>query len=240
MNTSLFKVVLPMALLGLGAFSIAGNRNPLVQPRIFDFVERAENAAFMGQYEEAAACAEAVMMKPVLRVAVDNSGLDFVTKLKAQNALEKATQEWTRVLNGDVQFEIVSGRSADIRVTYNSDVRHIGREVAGVATWSRQVINLNGNFVSRVKADIELRTIHPNGTAMSEDSMTQSSMHELGHVLGLWDSAVVGDVMGPLKMEAPATKLSNRELNAISEVRQTAYAIWESCVSAMNMNRSRR
>lgn len=228
-----FRASLLSALVSAASLGLAVERNPLIQPRVSELVDRAQFAATMGRYQEAMACTEAVMLKPVVALSVDFGGLDEAARLKAERALHRATDEWETTFGGDTKFVFVGSGPADIRISYDSDVTHLGREVAGTATWSRQVYDWGtSGFTSYVSADIQLRTVLPGGGAMSEDALVQTSLHEIGHVFGLWDSAVQGEVMGPLNVDRPVTSLSFRERDAILEVRSVAYSIWQTCASS--------
>ena len=227
------------AVLMLSAGSWAGTvraklRSPLIQTNVVRMLERAEMATDRGQFYEAMACVEAVTLKPVVKIGFDPKGMNFGEWLTARKTLARAVENWEEVLGGEVEFELSAPKKADIRVSFLPEVKHLGRDVAGTATWSRQVMQWGrDDFMSRVKASVRVRTVLPDGSLMPEDAMVQATMHEIGHVFGLWDSAVVGEVMGPLRLDRPATSFSARELNALHDLRDSAKMIWEASVSAI-------
>jgi hypothetical protein len=55
--------------------------------------------------------------------------------------------------------------------------------------------------------------------------MTQALLHEFGHVLGLTDSPRVGDVMGPLRLDKPATRPTEAEVLSLLQLRSQATSL---------------
>ncbi len=231
-RTSFFALTLFVA-----SFSYSADANPLIQTRVNELLDRAETSLVNGSYEEAMACTEAVLLKPILTVSVDTAGLPTLQRDQAEEVISEALSSWEENLNYEVTFIRGEASDADIKIGFRDTVYHLGRSVAGVATWSRQVYNWGNRFTSRVAAEIKIRTLDDGGELVSHDAMLQSSMHEVGHVLGLWDSARVGDLMGPLQRSRPVTKPTDHELESLMFIRNRAIHVMQGCLTAMKRSR---
>lgn len=221
----------------LAVASFAGERNPLIQNRVNDLLDRAETSMSSGRFEEAVACTEAILLKPIVNVYVDTKGLPDSEMEQAEEVTSKALSTWEESLNYEVTFMRSEESEADIKIGFRDSVYHLGRSVAGIAVWSRQVYNWGNRFTSRVSAEIKIRTHDENGQLVSPEAMLQTSLHEVGHVLGLWDSARVGDVMGPLMVSRPVTKPTEREIEALLAVRNRAVYVSQGSLTALKRSR---
>lgn len=206
--------------------------DPLVQPRVQELLDRAERSLQSGSFSEAMACTEAVLLKPTLNVNVKVQGLSDSESDQAEAVVSDALSAWEEALGYEVVFLRSEANEADVTISFAPSVRHLGREVAGVANWSRQVYNWGGTFSTRVSADIKVRTTTIDGAAMSAACLKHATMHELGHVLGLSDSARVGDLMGPMDVSRPATGPSDRELSTLLGYRSRAVSAMQACLTA--------
>ncbi len=210
----------------LGMASVAGahqDRNPLVQPRFYDTVERASGLLNQGKYGEATANANLILMRDRIKISVDVSGAQSGRQLEALEAVSSAIKMWEDSLDGEVSFVVVPQGQGDIRVAYADGVTMQGDEVAGYSVWSRQVLNwANGLCTTYLTADVSLRTQLPDGSALTREAMKHTAGHELGHILGLWDSPHPGDLMGPLDPKHPAAGPSGHELSALRDIRRDA------------------
>jgi hypothetical protein len=73
-----------------------------------------------------------------------------------------------------------------------------------------------------------LRTTTLKKRPMPFEVIRHEACHELGHVLGLDDTNIVGAVMGPLDLNRPASGPSDAEVEAVRLVRTEATRLLES------------
>ena len=222
-----------MALAGVCSSSGLANESGygnLIQPKIVELIQQANTAQLRGENARAMACAEAVTMPGSVKVRVFLDGVPLDQQLKISSAVERSLKQWEQAVDGQTQFEIVSSGPASIRIRAANSVRLMGKEIAGHAVWSRDVQDWGlGQFRAKVSADIDLRYERPDGGYFSEDALVHATMHELGHVLGLWDSPEIGTIMGPLQLDRPVTALSQSEINSLMSARNQAWIVAEAC-----------
>ena len=218
-------MTLMLATLVLPAFGQPG-RNPLVQRRVHELVDRAQVALEQGRLAEAQACADLVLIRRTVRVRVDYTNVPSNQLPAADRAVRDTLIMWQDTLDGEVTFQLVSSGTADVRIRYAPSVRTQGREIGAFATWSRNLWQWSeDSFDYRISADITLRTHKPNGEAMTYGAWRHTAGHELGHVLGLWDSGRVGDLMGPVDLDRPVLEPTAREREALLSTRGIAMQV---------------
>ncbi|MCB0825766.1 MAG: matrixin family metalloprotease [Armatimonadetes bacterium] len=200
-------------------------RSQLVQPKVYELLDRAINSYQGGNYNEALACVDLVSLGKPIRVSIDFSGVSPSQKPMMESAIQDAFQGWEDATYGQVGFEFVQG-SGDIRIKFEKSVRQFGREVAGFAVWSRQVYDWgNQQYTNRLSGTITLRTEAPQGQNLTREMVMHTAGHEMGHILGLWDSPRVGDIMGPLNPANPVTAPTANEASALMSARSEAVYI---------------
>lgn len=205
----------------------------LVQPKLRDMLRTANTAMLSGDYNRAIAYSNSVLVEGEIKYAINTDGISDNLRADARAAAEQALTIWKTALNGEVEFVEVESRRANVRISFQPSVRNMGTDIAGFAVWQRQVFDWgNDNFTSQITADIKLRALTPTGRVMPKNAMVHTAAHELGHVLGLWDSPTFGDIMGPLHLKSPVTELSPKELSAIREARAEAKQITQACLLA--------
>jgi len=208
-------------------------RDRRIQSRIYDQLARAEFALGAGDYQTAEAYAGSVLLKDEVRIHVNFARCPEGRAHTAEQALNAAVELWESALDYTVDFVLVENGPADVKLAYKPAVRMYGQDVAGHATWNRTVQTLGGiAFGYRLRADIQLRTQDPAGRDLSLAAMTHTAAHELGHLLGLEDSPRIGDIMGQLRIDQPATGPSDEELGRLREVRAHAKMVSETALSA--------
>lgn len=207
---------LAAAALAAGALAQADRR---IQPRVHEFLARAERCLQEGRANEAKTVAEMLLLRRDLRFALDLSGLSPGRQADARRAAVGAAEAWTAALDGAVRFVEAPWRSADVRISFVPSVRQSGCEVAGFAVWRRQLLNWRGDeFTYQVTADVQVRSVLPGGTPMSAAAMRHTCLHELGHVLGLDDSNRPGEAMSVLSPSNPVSRPSQAEAESLREV----------------------
>lgn len=148
-------------------------------------------------------------------------------------AFRDAVAMWDRALGPDFELdEVPADQPAEINVTFQPDVKQSGSEIAGFVTWRRRVVTGDGSPAHMdFSADVEVRTVMPDGTPMMLEHMRHTSAHELGHVLGLDDSPFFGDIMGPLDLQHPVTDFDAAELENLRAVRAEAEQVREQALA---------
>jgi hypothetical protein len=177
-----------------------------------------EECLAQGQFAEAEAYAQMILLKNQVRVFVDARGA--IDQERADRLVERAARVWSEALDGQVVFVPASARSADVHVRFAPAVWVDAVRVCGSATWRRGILRWGpSSFSYQVSASIEIATESPFGGDAPEAVMTHALLHEIGHVLGLADSPRVGDVMGPLRLDRPAARPSDSEVLSLLQLR---------------------
>lgn len=209
-----------IALFAVSALGFArGPIDPRIQTRVQEFLDRAEKCLGDGKSSEAKTVAEMLLFRRALRYSVDFGNLSPERAEEASGALHEAMASWSDAVNGTVEFVPYTGRFADVRISFVDSVRSGSCEVAGHAVWRRQVLNWREDqFSYQVSAEILIRTTLPGGSRMSPSMMRHTALHELGHVLGLNDSARSGEAMSALNPFAPVSKPASAEVLSLNGV----------------------
>jgi len=191
------------------------------QSKVRQYLSTAEDALASGDYEKAEAHIDAIRPPTSIRVFVDWTGVAEADKPALRQVLDDAMQSWNAA-TGESLWE-VSDSSAAVRIGFTQQAQFNGQTVAGRATWTRNVINLGGQYVGSLRAQIVIGRLCPDGTRLSNDALRHTAMHELGHVLGLEDGFT--GVMGPMIPTRPAKSVSESDLLALLAVRQRALCV---------------
>jgi hypothetical protein len=200
-----------------------GEKDSRVQSRLYSHLDHADRCVLNGNTSEAIAYAEMVLLRREVTVYVDDSKAPWQIKDDASKALRDAAINWEDALNREVRFRFVPFRDADVIINYADGVRFDGKEAAGTVRWTRQVMNLGSDqYHYEVRANITLRAHTPSGSMMSYRQMLHTAGHELGHVLGLEDSARQGDLMGPLRLDRPVERAARAERDSLLAIRRQA------------------
>lgn len=196
-------------------------------------VDRALECAKTGAWNEAVAHSDLVLSIGSLGYKVRFEDGNERDRAKLEKAVEDAARMWEEVL--DYQVDFVPDEDGPIQITFMNSVRRGGRDVGGSVQWRRDVVeNSAGEFRCVLDAKVSIRTKKLDGRAMSADHLRHVAAHELGHVLGLGESAHVGDIMGPLDFARPAKRIGSDESEALRIVRERALAVRRaSLVSAL-------
>lgn len=208
-------------------------QNPLVQRNVYRDLMRGEQALAEGNWAKGAAYAELVLTPAPIRVHVDEAALSLFDRSSAYKILEDAAEVWTDASHGRVRFEFVNDEYAPVKLRFENTVLFNGLDAAGRAVWSRKVLDWgSGQYQSQISGTIQVRTFAPNGRAMSPAAIRHTAAHELGHLIGLWDSPTPGHIMGPVNPDSPALNPSTDEVGAVNEMLLAADSLrWQALVA---------
>lgn len=230
------RIALKVAALGTTLFVISGfgpaslGRDERVQDRLYDHLDHAEQALLFGQTKEALAYAEMVLLRKEITIFVDDSNAPWQIKEDSKKALRDAAINWEDALGREIKFRFTTTADADVVVRYADAMRFDGKDAAGTVRWTRQVLDLGSEqYEYQVRANISLRTQAPNGAYMTYKQMLHTAGHEFGHILGLEDSARVGDLMGPLRLDRPVERATGNERDSLITFRQQASLVVQRC-----------
>lgn len=188
-------------------------------------LDKAQAALDAGNVNSAMAYAQSVMMDREEKVFLDMSHVDAKVASTAGSAFRDGLKMWCDSLPNAANISYVDSPSqADVIVEFSPTVVSEGMNVAGNIQWTRSVgPESDGQVRASVKAIIQVRTERPGSRQpMKFELIRHTCAHEIGHLLGMSDSYRVGDLMGPLDLNAPVTHLSDEELAAIRELRDRA------------------
>jgi hypothetical protein len=141
-----------------------------------------------------------------------------------KRALSGALTAWSTALENTIHFRMEDDPAkADVKLTYQPEVKMQKEQVAGLTTWKRMIHSTNGKVTTiSPLTEVLVRTRDPRFRAMSTSAMRQATMHELGHVLGLEDSDHMGDIMGELDIDHPVSGPRDYEVLAVKNLRDEA------------------
>lgn len=200
-----------------------GTKDPRVQDRLYGHLDRAERAITSGNCGEATAYAEMVLLRRDVTVFVDEANVPYELKEHASRSLRTAAVNWEDALGREIKFRFVPYRDADVFVRYADGMKYDGKDAAGTVRWTRQVMSLgSGEYRYEVRANVTLRTRTPQGATMNYAQMLHTAGHELGHILGLEDSAKQGELMGPLRLDRPVERATRAEKDSLLTLRRQA------------------
>ncbi|RMG25931.1 MAG: hypothetical protein D6724_03040 [Armatimonadetes bacterium] len=108
--------------------------------------------------------------------------------------LEEAIGQWS---GSGVRFVETDQPNAVLQISFRERVRGRSGTVAGITRTHR---SLTSEGVVTIRAEIEVSTRSPFGSALPEDAILKTLLHELGHFFGLKDSTDPLDIMGPVRL----------------------------------------
>ena len=169
--------------------------------------------------QSGAVAASDLIILDQIRVFVDESASTPQTR----EALAESEFIWEDALNSETKFvRVISKSEADVVVKFQAGLVVEGQEAGGFTEWSRAIRWKNGSYVPVLKAEITIRTIRPDGGQMSKEQALNACLHEYGHLLGLDDCSVRGEVMAPLKLSKPVLTPARSEVEALQDLRAKA------------------
>lgn len=189
-----------------------------VLPDVAEHLMAGRLAAASGWSHAAKAHTDLFLFPEGLSVSVDLSTGRPHRRAAAREMLVEAAGWWEDALGRPGLFRWTEGE-APVRVRFVSRILGTSGNVGGWTRWSRTVTTSEDDVLERAfEAEVQLRWL-------PEAAMRHVAAHELGHLLGLADSARVGDVMGPVDLRHPAQGLSLADLAALEAVQAPARAV---------------
>lgn len=194
---------------------------------------RANESLKGGDFLGALAQSDAILLSESLTVYFDFSGVSADRQSEYRAIFYEALGMWSSVVGSQVRLVETARRSdASVVVGFRGSVQGYAAQVGGHTNWRRMVRRLDdGTYDVDFKASVAVRTVAPNGQAMNRAQLKHICAHEIGHLLGLDDSDRIGDVMGPLVLNRPASKVSASELESLRKLREAALEIRRRSVS---------
>jgi hypothetical protein len=202
---------------------------PEVRKHLQDgFADVESNTLVMARAE-----AQLILLDNRVKYSVNFESVPQNQRKECMDCLHAAMSEWERDLEGTFRFTQVEADAkstdeapAEVVVRFRPSVTMHKEQVAGYVNWSRTLnAESDGTVKARFSADLQLRIKDLEGRKMPSDAMRHAAMHELGHVLGLDDSPVEGDVMGPLDIENPVSAPTSLEIETVKSLRAQANEI---------------
>ena len=202
-----------------------------VLPEVNDHLRQAQTCLDKGDRVMAAAHANLILVSSQIRVKARFEGVPPAMQARCRSALDSAFTLWETALGDSFSFVPVEDpmAEADVYVVFHPEVRQSGQPVAGYVRWQRTLEgDRNRGLTHTYRADMMLRTTTLKKRPMPFEVIRHEACHELGHVLGLDDTNIVGAVMGPLDLNRPASGPSDAEVEAVRLVRTEATRLLES------------
>lgn len=187
--------------------------NPLVHPAWVKSFDRALSLADQGEVNHAMALVSGGLYVNGISIAFDSRGASG----SARRAFSRAVRHWQEALGDDCPLRVSEG-SASVTVVMVDSISKAGDELGLIEMkknyqWSPQTYSCGTTAkISIVRAYA--------GSPLSEDELTETMAHEMGHLMGLADVDEVGYLMGPMDRSRLTNGPTSLEVNAIQEVRQ--------------------
>ena len=230
-----FVTTVCLAILALPSFSTMGRTEGYfgVQPDLVQQVYEAQEDLKQGQNMNAIARANLVLIDHTLTVHVSYDAVGNRQRKDCEKAVDAAIEMWNKSLDSDHQFvRTQAEQSADIKITFKPEVYENQVPVGGLVSWRRAIAYDEGQPVDNTTAEVQVRVRRPGGGNMTFEHMRHETGHELGHVLGLDDSAHRGDLMGPLDLRRPVANVSEYELESLKRLRRAAHEVKDEALLA--------
>jgi len=191
---------------------------------VLQHLDRAKMALESGQTSLALAHTRIVLHDQGLNIYFDLSNVAESQKEDCLKAASESVRYWNSVL-GEGSLRTVQNESdAQVRIDFREEVVLQNVQVGGYCSQSRAVTSSpEGEAIDEYRATILARTKWPGGRNLSGDYLRNIVTHEMGHLYGLSDCAEPGHLMSPLNPTKTKFDLHPEELEALKQLRLTAF-----------------
>lgn len=194
---------------------LAAAEKPTLVASVARQLDHAAQSLMEGRHEEAQAYSEGLMSIGTISVWIAP---------EHKTVGQRALAVWEQALG--VAFVEGDESTSDLRIDYRDSVTNYGRRVMGLATVSRKVMSWgNDRFTHRTCGTLEVSLTDPHGNAVADDVLLSTTLHEIGHFLGLEDTMVRGRVMGPIDLIRPVLEPAHEEVDCLLALRAEASSL---------------
>ncbi|GEM_PF-6763327 len=204
MRTVLLVCAFTAFAIGSAAKSKTSYRPVGISPALRSQYEAALSELAGGRTEAAANLAR-------LGTLPDHIYVQFEGPAPCVQAGRNALSNWNVTLGTDLFVE--DATRSTVTVHFQNDVFYGSERVAGLNSWTRELDSYG--FVV-IYGQIQVATKLPWGRSLSKSQIEKTTMHELGHLLGLPDESSSDQMMGPLAADRE-TRAQMPEVESILE-----------------------
>jgi hypothetical protein len=142
-------------------------------------------------------------------------------------ALSRVLSGWSQALGNTLAFRQVSQPSqANMVIKFQERVLDGSEQVAGYSSWNRVLVTENRRTKAAFfRSTLRIGTQDLTGSTMNESGLRHTISHEVGHILGLDDSDLIGLLMGPLDIDHPVGGPTSAEVDLVVRIRREARQI---------------
>lgn len=187
--------------------------NPLVHPAWVKSLDRAAALADQGEVNHALALVSGGLYTNGVTIGLETRG----SSASSRRAFNRAVHYWQGALGDDCPIRVVEG-AGSVNVVMVDSISGAGDELGLIEMkknyqWSPQAYSCG------TTAKISIVRSYA-GSPLTEDELTETMAHEMGHLLGLADVDEVGYLMGPMDRSKLTNGPTAVEVSAIQEVRR--------------------
>ena len=179
---------------------------------------RADEALADGDLELALALYEGSLYPDGITLAIDRSTMDSDSGWQ-DKAVYQALATWFKELDGDFPVHFVHEvEDADLVLSFVGEIEVGGSDPLGLIRLRKSYRWNDTRHEVSYKGTIQIVSTPPGGNLSNAETI-DVVMHEIGHLLGLADASRAGLLMGPLDRGKPLARPTDREVEAVRELR---------------------